>query len=332
MKKHYLLLISILSAFSLFADDYHSIQNFYGERATGIGGAFSAISDDTSGTYYNPAGISFIQESHYSINVSSYKVSKQEFLDLFGPGQNYTRQSRNYLPNFIGFVRKFHMFTFGLTMLNSINESFDQTNRILLPIYRRNLSQLEISYSRENFQIMAGPSISYLFNSKFSVGLTGYYLYDTNKVTSTQNENQYNSNITINSLERKQTLNFAGGIEFYITENIVIRLGRFTNNSNNREISWLEGAILAAAKNFNGSGNNPRINPLLSYELPFYREVHVNLQGYSFGIGFEISSTSISFSVSHQKGSGIGLVDPFQLPARAEISDTTFYLSGGSKY
>ena len=39
------------------ADDGH-YQNFLvGERAAGMGGAFTAIANDPSGTYYNPAGL-----------------------------------------------------------------------------------------------------------------------------------------------------------------------------------------------------------------------------------------------------------------------------------
>lgn len=189
--------IYFLSILKIFADDYHNIQNFYGARATGMGGAYSAISDDTSGAFYNPAGLSFISENHYSINVSSYRTNEQEFRDLFGPGQNYNRISRNYLPNFVGFSRKLGKWNLTVTMLNPVNESFDQTNRITNPIYRRNLSQLDINYNRESFQLLVGPSLAYQFTDRFSIGLTSYYLYDSNKVTYSQKENQYNNNVTV---------------------------------------------------------------------------------------------------------------------------------------
>ncbi|MCB1176267.1 MAG: hypothetical protein KDK36_01695 [Leptospiraceae bacterium] len=472
MRKSLIIIILSLFCNSLFGDDNHNIQNFYGERATGMGGAFTGISDDTSGAFYNPAGLSFILENHYSINVSSYKTSEREFKDLFGPGQNYTRSSRTYLPNFIGFTRRLGKWNIGLTMINPINESFDQTNRITLPIYRRNLSQLDINYNRERFQLLTGPSVSYQLSEKLSIGLTTYYMYDTNKVTSSQNENQFNNNVTVvqdlerrrtsgilpivgiqympleklslgaslkktyvtggtissttnvtsagltggpssvisqgsdqlvaqstgglptisggllenvpevyeirsgfaffptksitistdfiytsgyniyynqstlnlqnnlvtykdpylHNYERNQTLNFAGGIEFYLTDNIVIRLGRYTNKSNNRDLSWWDGAIISQINNTLGPNNNPSLSNNLQLEVPTYREVHTDLQGYTFGIGFETAGTTLNFAVAHQYGRGVGFIDKYQLPTTAVIKDTTFFISGGSKY
>ncbi|MCB1141394.1 MAG: hypothetical protein H7A24_14705 [Leptospiraceae bacterium] len=464
--------IYFLSILKIFADDYHNIQNFYGARATGMGGAYSAISDDTSGAFYNPAGLSFISENHYSINVSSYRTNEQEFRDLFGPGQNYNRISRNYLPNFVGFSRKLGKWNLTVTMLNPVNESFDQTNRITNPIYRRNLSQLDINYNRESFQLLVGPSLAYQFTDRFSIGLTSYYLYDSNKVTYSQKENQYNNNVTVvqdlerrrtsgvlpilgiqimpfdiisigasikqtyvtggsissttnvtsagrtggpsslisqgsenlvafgadglpsiqggmvkgipqtyearggialfptrrititgdmiytsgyklfynrnsldlqsmnytyrdpymNQYERNHTLNFAGGIEFYITDYIVIRLGGYSNKSNNRRVSWWQGALLSQLNNNQGPNSNLNITQNIQYELPSYREIHANMKGYTFGLGFETSSATFSISIAHQAGNGIGFVDKYQLPTQAVLKDTMIFLSGGSKY
>jgi len=472
LKKSFIFYLLFSFTVSLLADDYHNIQNFFGERATGMGGAFTALSDDASGSYYNPAGTAFMQNNQYSINASSYKTAKQEFKDLFGPGQNYTRESRNYLPNFIGFTRKLNdKWNFGLSLINPINESYDQSNRITLPIYRSNLSQLDISYNRENFQLLAGPTISYLIRNNLSIGFTGYYLYDTYKLTQNSNENQFNNSVTVlqqqdrrrtsgivpvlgiqyvpfeklsfglsikrilvtggnvsltrnittastsskgptsiiaqgsedmlaitssnsaivsgglsskipetteirsgwaffptkrftvtmdgiytsgyklylnqskynlssqsftyadpytNEYNRNQTLNYAMGLEYYITENIVIRLGHFTNNSNNRKVSWLEAAALAIGRNTTGA--NATLDSKTQFELPVYRELLVNLIGYSCGLGYETSSTTISVAVTHQSGKGLGLADSFQLPSRAYLNDTTVYLTGGSKY
>jgi len=54
------------------ADDNH-YQNFIvGERATGLGGAFTAIANDASGTYYNPAGIAEAPYSSVSLSSAVY--------------------------------------------------------------------------------------------------------------------------------------------------------------------------------------------------------------------------------------------------------------------
>ena len=134
----------LLNIFSISADSFQNVNGFFGERAAGMGGAYSAISDDVSGTYYNPAGIAFAQNSYYSINASSYNETTVDHKNLFGPGQNYSRQSRNYLPNFIGFIKKSGKWTYGFSVLNPINKSFDQSDRITLPLYRRKFSSVKL--------------------------------------------------------------------------------------------------------------------------------------------------------------------------------------------
>ncbi|MCB1192426.1 MAG: hypothetical protein H7A23_10390 [Leptospiraceae bacterium] len=68
-----LILFLIFFPFTLFADSYHNIQSFIGEKAAAMGGAFTAISDDPSGAYYNPAGISFAYNNYVSISANTYR-------------------------------------------------------------------------------------------------------------------------------------------------------------------------------------------------------------------------------------------------------------------
>lgn len=68
------------------ADDNHYQNYLLGDRAAGLGGAFSAISDDASGAYYNPAGLAEAPHSSVSLSAAVYgnagrsiKVSKFDF-------------------------------------------------------------------------------------------------------------------------------------------------------------------------------------------------------------------------------------------------------------
>ena len=63
--KHYLLIGILASATMAFADDYHYVNLLVGNRASGLGGAYTALSDDPAGCFYNPAGISFAASNNY---------------------------------------------------------------------------------------------------------------------------------------------------------------------------------------------------------------------------------------------------------------------------
>ena len=56
MNRIVLLLIVVLGQ-SVMADVDHNIKGAFGDRAAGMSGAYTAVSDDASGAYYNPAGL-----------------------------------------------------------------------------------------------------------------------------------------------------------------------------------------------------------------------------------------------------------------------------------
>ena len=89
---------ALLLAGAALADDSRYQDFPVGSRATALGGAFVALSDDPSGLYYNPAGICDARRLNVSVSASLYGIE---------------RQSRDS----IGIDRT----TFSLATLNSLN-------------------------------------------------------------------------------------------------------------------------------------------------------------------------------------------------------------------
>ena len=56
----------------LHAGDSRYQDFVIGARALGLGGAFTSIADDPSGLFYNPAGITEVEESNFQISTSLY--------------------------------------------------------------------------------------------------------------------------------------------------------------------------------------------------------------------------------------------------------------------
>jgi hypothetical protein len=54
------------------ADQQHYNNVITGERAQGMGGAYSGVSDDASGVYYNPAGLAFAQSNDISGSANAF--------------------------------------------------------------------------------------------------------------------------------------------------------------------------------------------------------------------------------------------------------------------
>ncbi len=67
------------------ADDNHYQNYLVGERAVGLGGAFTAIADDSSAAFYNPAGLAEVPYSSLSLSAAVYGfASEATTIDVVG--------------------------------------------------------------------------------------------------------------------------------------------------------------------------------------------------------------------------------------------------------
>lgn len=133
-----------------------------------MGGAFTAISDDPSGAYYNPAGLSFAYEDSISMTTFSqnyYKKNENEF--------------QTFSPNFIGSIKSFGKYKFGLSIVNRYNQSYryseiiDQRALSLL-----GLKDVIFQDTKEANQLLFGPSLSKSLTPNLSIGASLYILND----------------------------------------------------------------------------------------------------------------------------------------------------------
>ncbi|MBW2507232.1 MAG: hypothetical protein JRE81_01245, partial [Deltaproteobacteria bacterium] len=93
---------------------YRSIP--IGERAIGLGGAYTGIADDPSATYYNPAGL--MEGGRFALlgSLSSIVYLKQKVENAFEVNAaSYDLESSRTttLPHFVGTVVKFGKKAFG---------------------------------------------------------------------------------------------------------------------------------------------------------------------------------------------------------------------------
>lgn len=87
------------------ADLFHYSNLLIGQRAIGLGGAFTALSDDTSGLHYNPAGLALQSSSELSGSINSFYLKKNTFERVFGEKQ-FTESARGNLSSFFGLSKK----------------------------------------------------------------------------------------------------------------------------------------------------------------------------------------------------------------------------------
>jgi len=176
------LLALMICGSNAYADQFHYNNLIIGDRASGMGGAYTAISDDATGLYYNPAGIVYSSGRNLSASVNAYYNLTKKYDGVIG-GQGWVRNSSALLPNYFGIVQPLGKVKFGFSYAvpDSINEDQDQTfynlslssglaklnPYVYIPSYYINFNNEDNTY---NF----GPSIAMEISKKLSVGVTLY--------------------------------------------------------------------------------------------------------------------------------------------------------------
>ncbi|TGL99717.1 OmpP1/FadL family transporter [Leptospira jelokensis] len=191
-KFRFFLLVTFLFALSnypksMFASEpFHNLHGFYGERAAGLAGAFTAIADDPSGAYYNPAGLGFTHNDGISISASNFKDVKRSYINIDTPGQRYNQTHQGFDPNFIGLLKNFDRWKFAFSIVNTYNYSYNRVDQVNYPLVSPSINSTR-NYTKERYnQLLVGPSLAYLVNDKLSLGATLYYMNDTKEASRTQ--------------------------------------------------------------------------------------------------------------------------------------------------
>lgn len=115
MAKIFMLMVFIFSTKDSIADIFHYNNILVGERAMGLGGAFTAVSDDASGIVYNPAGIAFAISNDVSGSANAYYRRKVLYKKTIGQ-DDFTEESRGSAAPFFGGLQKLDHIVNGLAL------------------------------------------------------------------------------------------------------------------------------------------------------------------------------------------------------------------------
>ncbi len=171
------------AAASTRADDLHYTNLLVGDRASGMGGAYTAVSDDATGLYYNPAGIVFASGRNVTASVNAYFDNEKVYKSVIG-GNGWSRRSNALLPNYFGVIQPLGRFKVGFSYAvpDSIQEDQSQTfhnlplNTSIQPYNPGvSISSYIINFNDQNTVYNVGPSIAMEISDNLSVGATFYY-------------------------------------------------------------------------------------------------------------------------------------------------------------
>ena len=203
-------LLIIVSSFHSYADEFHYINNNVGDRASGMAGAYTAVSDDSDGCYYNPAGIAIASGNKFSASVNAVNMSKKTYKGVFtgtsGGDKDWEQESFGLMPNYFGIIQKFNagMFGFSYASPDSFDRQQKQTFHNIDSTELGTISRYTINMNDLDKAYLFGPSYAQSISDSFSVGVTLYYYYrDTQVITNQLLEAASGSEYIINSYKTK---------------------------------------------------------------------------------------------------------------------------------
>ena len=160
-----------LFSVGLHTSDYNYYNDIVGDRATGMGGAYTAISDDPSGAWYNPAGLVFSMDNQISLSVNSYQdkgLTIERAFEFGGRMHPYKQNISTFYPSFFGVVQSLGDVKFAFTVTTVNNEFLDQDTFHTAP----DGSTFNMKYNLTDSTAHFGASAAVFLSDTVSVGIT----------------------------------------------------------------------------------------------------------------------------------------------------------------
>lgn len=176
---------------SVSADEFHYVNILIGDRSADMAGAYTAISDNASGCFYNPAGIAFGQGSNLSASVNGFSYSNKKYkgamLKTDGSRLDWAQTSSVLLPNFFGATYDSRYGTLGMSYAvpDSVQRRQKQRFFDLQTSYQSptdpsrtfKISEYDLNINDVDNQYLFGPSYAVKLSDNLSIGATLYASY-----------------------------------------------------------------------------------------------------------------------------------------------------------
>jgi hypothetical protein len=177
-----------------------------GGRAQAMGGAFTAIADDASAAWYNPAGLGRLDGPGFSLTVNNYSRSRKEISGI-KDGTKISDGSSSVYPGFAGGYGEFGGLTLGWSYFTLEHQNTDESQILNIAA---NSSAQGFTYKRSELTtgnlICAGVSAALPLGRYLSLGVSEFY-YRRQKQSALKESSSYLSGTFYDSFVRQSTSN-----------------------------------------------------------------------------------------------------------------------------
>lgn len=174
MWKYSSIAICFFSLNAIANQDYYK-NTLIGGRAATMSGAYTAISDDASGSFYNPAGLSLAQTDSISGSANALDFKRSTYDKTIG-NKDWNRDSLALYPNFFGIVKKNKnsVFAFSYAMVDTFKETQSEIYRNIVA-NGDTINTYSLNLDTDDRTLLIGPSYSKKLTKNFNAGISFFY-------------------------------------------------------------------------------------------------------------------------------------------------------------
>lgn len=169
-----LILCSLIITKDVWSKNSYKNQ-IIGGRAATMGGAYTAIADDSSSLFYNPAGLTYIQGTNLSGSANLYAINQSTYKTTIG-NNDWERKSENLYPGYFGIGKKSGKwgFAIGYALIDRTKENQNQLyQNVSTGSGTADYYTLVMNTDDSHYLLSLGGA--YEFSSRFSLGMTLNY-------------------------------------------------------------------------------------------------------------------------------------------------------------
>jgi hypothetical protein len=177
-----------------------------GAKAQALGGAFTAVADDASAGWYNPAGLGLLYGPGVSITANNFSRSKK-IIHGVSRQSNLQENSSSLYPGFAGGHTRVGPFAVGWSYFTLEQQNTDESSEINVST---SSTSSAFAYSRSELTtgslIHAGASVALALGKNISLGVSEFY-YRRQKQTALKERSSFDSGVFYDSFLRQSTQN-----------------------------------------------------------------------------------------------------------------------------
>jgi len=180
--KYIFFIILFFCVNSIFSQEDRYWSTSFNTEASLLAGAVVGGNSNITSLYYNPAGISEIEEKKIMLNVNLFKLNNESYKNIIGDKESISKFTFRVQPRFVSYIyrsKKNRKLSFQLAIFTksseykSISAFTDKTSDIIIPNKEVSIKN-SYDYFNEYNDYWGGAGTSYQINDNLSIGVSGF--------------------------------------------------------------------------------------------------------------------------------------------------------------